>query len=111
MRESRIFFPRGGGVEGYLCLLGGGPFSVILLCNFKEFEFSRGEGVQTAPLPLPRIYDNHETTTNDFILNELRAFIYFISKELYVLHSMTFASKYTRRYEKKMIMIERSTLC
>lgn len=111
MRESRIFFPRGGGeVEGYLCLLGG-PFSVILLCNFKEFEFSRGEGVQTAPLPLPRMYDNHETTTNDFILNGLRAFIYFISKKLYVLHSMTFASKYTRRYEKKMIVIERSTLC
>lgn len=94
MRESRIFFPRGGGSRDIYVYWGGGPFSVILLCNFKEFEFSRGEGVQTAPLPLPRMYDNHETTTNDFILNELRAFIYFISKELYVLHSMTFAFQY-----------------
>lgn len=112
MRGSRIFFSKGGGGRGLSMFTGGGgPFSVIILCNFKEFEFSRREGVQTAPLPLPRMYDNHETTTNDFTLNELRAFIYFISKELYVLHSMAFATKYTRRYEKKMIMIERSTLC
>lgn len=94
--DLEFFFPTGGGggSRDIYVYWGGGAFSVSLLCNFKEFEFSRGEGVQTAPLPLPRMYDNHETTTNDFILNELRAFIYFISKELYVLHSMTFAFQY-----------------
>lgn len=61
--QSRKFF-RGGGVsprDNCVCRGGGGIFSVILLYEFNEFEFSRGSG---PPPPSRPAHDVIYTTIN-----------------------------------------------